>query len=158
MIEDSGGIRTRVLGLALDRRRWPAIPAVILVTTLVVLALSGLGGGLPASVVSTPTPGTAATQASPTLANTPTPAASAAEPSVAPSAPATTIVPPPTRPPSAAPGTPRPQPSLRTYRVRSGDTLGAIASRFGTTVSALVSLNHLPDAGRLSVGQVLLIP
>jgi LysM repeat protein len=42
--------------------------------------------------------------------------------------------------------------------VKSGDTLGAIASRFDTTVSVLVSLNHLVDAGRLSIGQVLLIP
>ena len=66
--------------------------------------------------------------------------------------------------PPATPGatltepTTDPAASFRTYRVKSGDTLGAIASKFDTTVSALVSLNHLADAGRLSIGQVLLIP
>ncbi|HEY7523667.1 MAG TPA: LysM domain-containing protein [Candidatus Limnocylindrales bacterium] len=46
----------------------------------------------------------------------------------------------------------------RTYRVRSGDTLFAIAQRFGTTVRAIQELNGIDDPSRLHVGQVLLIP
>jgi len=42
--------------------------------------------------------------------------------------------------------------------VKSGDTLSAIASRFGTTVRAISNLNGIDDPSRLSVGQVLLIP
>jgi hypothetical protein len=56
VIEDAGGIRGRVLGIVLDRWRWQAIPAVILVTTLFVLLLSGLRTGVPATAVSTSSP------------------------------------------------------------------------------------------------------
>lgn len=45
-----------------------------------------------------------------------------------------------------------------TYTVKAGDTLSAIASRFGTTVAALAALNHIGDINRLNVGQVLKIP
>jgi len=47
----------------------------------------------------------------------------------------------------------------RGHEVRSGDTLGAIARRYGTTVDALVEANHLsgPQA-RLRIGQRLVIP
>jgi LysM repeat protein len=44
------------------------------------------------------------------------------------------------------------------YLVRSGDTLTAIASRFHTTVAALVAANDLPDPDVLVVGQVLDLP
>jgi LysM repeat protein len=44
------------------------------------------------------------------------------------------------------------------YTVVSGDTLGRIAARFGTTVDALQSINNLPDRNSLSVGQKLVIP
>jgi LysM repeat protein len=156
VIEDPGGIRARLHGAVLDRRRWPAIPALILITTLLVLALSGLRGGLPAAAVATATPGQA-THAVPTLPATMQPDAASPIASVAASS---TM--PSSAPASAAAATPaastRPAASFRTYKVRSGDTLGAIASRYGTTVSALVALNHLSDAGRLRIGQVLLIP
>lgn len=45
--------------------------------------------------------------------------------------------------------------STTTYRVQSGNTLSAIASRFSTTWQALAQLNHLPDPNLLLVGQVL---
>ncbi len=45
-----------------------------------------------------------------------------------------------------------------TYSVRRGDTLAAIARRFSTTLSALVSLNRLADPNRIYVGQVLALP
>jgi LysM repeat protein len=44
------------------------------------------------------------------------------------------------------------------YRVRSGDTLGSIASRAGTTIAALVSANGLKSPHRVRVGQVLTLP
>lgn len=44
------------------------------------------------------------------------------------------------------------------YRVRKGDTLGAIAKRNGTSVSALMRANKLSDARKLRVGQYLSVP
>ncbi|CCH77818.1 putative Lysozyme [Nostocoides japonicum T1-X7] len=46
----------------------------------------------------------------------------------------------------------------RTYTVKAGDTLGAIALRFGTTVAELVRLNHIADPDVIRVGQVLDLP
>jgi membrane-bound lytic murein transglycosylase D len=42
--------------------------------------------------------------------------------------------------------------------VRRGDTLGAIALRFGTQVEGIMQLNGLSSARRLRIGQELLIP
>ncbi len=44
------------------------------------------------------------------------------------------------------------------YRVRAGDTLGGIAARHGTTVSALAALNGIRDPSMISVGRVLSVP
>lgn len=166
VIEDSGGVRGRVMTLVLDRRRWPAIPAVLLVTTLFALALSGFRGGIPATPVATasplpPSPG--ATGPRPT----PRPTAATTQPAGSPTDAPTSV---PTAPPSAPPptgpltqtaapaDTAEPSASFRTYRVQSGDTLFAIAARFGTTVGAIAQLNGIEDPGSLRVGQVLLIP
>ena len=40
----------------------------------------------------------------------------------------------------------------------AGDTLFSLAQRFGTTVSAITSLNSGIDPNRLRVGQVICIP
>ncbi|MFF9287499.1 peptidoglycan-binding protein [Streptomyces griseosporeus] len=45
-----------------------------------------------------------------------------------------------------------------TYTVKKGDTLSAIAKRYGTTVTKLVTLNKLKDADEIAVGQKLRIP
>ena len=45
--------------------------------------------------------------------------------------------------------------AAKTYTVRSGDTLSAIASRYGTTVSKLQSLNNISNANYIYVGQKL---
>ncbi len=44
------------------------------------------------------------------------------------------------------------------YTVKSGDTLGAIASRYKVTVSAIMTANKLTNANSIKVGQVLTIP
>lgn len=47
------------------------------------------------------------------------------------------------------------QSTTGTYTVRSGDSLSAIAARFGTTVSALQSANNIRNANLIYPGQVL---
>jgi LysM repeat protein len=153
VIEDPGGVRSRVLGVALDRRRWPAIPAFLLVAALLLLAITGLRGVLPitgvaASPTAPPATELAVITQAPPLTLPPTG-------SVAPTAANPTATPEPT--PTAGP-TPTPKPTFRTYVVRSGDTLSGIANHFHTTVSAIVALNHISDPSKLSVGQVLKIP
>lgn len=48
--------------------------------------------------------------------------------------------------------------TARTYRVKSGDTLSAIAARYKTTVATLMELNNITDPRTLRVGQVLKLP
>ncbi|MBO9314185.1 MAG: LysM peptidoglycan-binding domain-containing protein [Chloroflexus sp.] len=56
-------------------------------------------------------------------------------------------------------GAPRPTPTIAAlYVVQVGDTLSAIAERFGVTVDELVAANNLTDPNVLQVGQTLLIP
>lgn len=43
----------------------------------------------------------------------------------------------------------------KTYTVKKGDTLSAIASKYNTTVKKLVSLNGIKDANKISVGQII---
>ncbi|GBF10865.1 MAG: LysM peptidoglycan-binding domain-containing protein [Tepidibacillus sp.] len=45
-----------------------------------------------------------------------------------------------------------------TYIVQPGDTLWAIAARFGTTPQAIMQANGLTDPNLLYVGQRLIIP
>jgi LysM repeat protein len=54
--------------------------------------------------------------------------------------------------------TPGPQASSVAHTVESGDTLSAIAKRYGVTVQAIVAANSLFNPDFLSVDQVLLIP
>lgn len=49
------------------------------------------------------------------------------------------------------------QQTITSYTVKSGDTLSGIASRFGTTVNNLVSLNGIKDANKIYIGQVIRI-
>ena len=55
---------------------------------------------------------------------------------------------------SAGPGHPSVT-SAATYRVVAGDTLGAIAARYGTTVAALATANHVADPNLIYPGQLL---
>lgn len=123
--------------------------------TAVLVARLAIGGGAPsdpavgANASPTPTPSaTAGAQASVAPVESPS-----AEPTVGPSA-SPTLVPTETEP------TPEPAPTSTpaTYTVKSGDTLSAIAARFGTTVKKLAKLNEIEDPSRIRVGQVLILP
>lgn len=56
----------------------------------------------------------------------------------------------------AADGVVTPEPPV-TYTVRAGDNLWAIALRFGTKASALISLNRLANANAIAPGQMLTV-
>jgi LysM repeat protein len=150
VIEDTGGLRARATAALLDRRRWPAVPAIILVTTLLTLALSGFRGFSPTPAATSgpvsPKPSTTTSPTSPPVP-TGTPLASA-PPSTAPT----------TAPTPTLAATPAPSVVHRTYRVKAGDTLSAIASRFGVSIESIVRLNNLRNPNDLSIGQLLLIP
>lgn len=49
-------------------------------------------------------------------------------------------------------------PKARTYKVKEGDSLFAIARRFDTSVRALVRLNKIDDPHLIKIGQELKIP
>ncbi len=84
-------------------------------------------------------------------------AASSSPGSPAPSrtpAPSSSPIPSSTPGPSASPTTT----SGRTYTVRPGDTLGAIAAKFGTTTRVLVQLNGIANPSLIHAGEVLKLP
>jgi LysM repeat protein len=72
---------------------------------------------------------------------------------VAPVLPTATATPEPTPTP-----TPTPTPEAQVHVVESGETLGAIAGRYDTTVAAIVEANDLADPDRLAIGDELTIP
>jgi LysM repeat protein len=47
---------------------------------------------------------------------------------------------------------------MTTYRIKSGDTLSAIAARFHTSVSALAHLNHIANPNLIAAGHTLRLP
>lgn len=48
--------------------------------------------------------------------------------------------------------------TYESYTVQKGDTVSAIAKRFGTTVAAIAVTSGLADPNKIKVGQVLSIP
>ena len=68
-----------------------------------------------------------------------------------------TPTPQPTPTPSPVPRA-TPTPTVFVYTVQSGDTLSAVAMRFGKSVDELVQANRLVDPDQLQVGQQLTIP
>jgi LysM repeat protein len=159
LIEDVGGVRSRVGGILADRRRWPAIPLVVLVATLFALAISGARNDRPVTAVASPTTPGSEAGAAPAMTFTAAPALTAA-PATASPAPAPTSTPAAATPsPPLATPAPKPTPAYRTtYRIKYGDTLSGIAATFHTTVLAIERLNGITDPTRLRVGQVIRIP
>jgi LysM repeat protein len=49
-------------------------------------------------------------------------------------------------------------PTVKTYTVKSGDTLWGIASKLGVSATALAALNGITNPDLLRVGQVLKVP
>jgi len=130
-----------------------------LAAALAVLAAGGVAvvsGALPAGLAllgsaapsESPVPSVPFPSSTPTASPRPTAAPTATPPQ--PTASPTAI---PTPTPTAAP-TPPP----RTYVVVKGDTLGAIAARFGTTPNAIAAANGISNPNEINPGQVLVIP
>ena len=114
-------------------------------TLVVALALAGMSGAFGGGpfISRSPTP---SASSSTTPVSSPAPS-SAASTSAGPAASASTE-PTPTPTPAATP---------RIYIVQSGDTLGLIAARFGTTVAAIQAANGL-TTDEINPGQELIIP
>lgn len=135
-------------------RRAAAPATVVIVGAALGVMLLVRGPGAPA-----PTP---VGSSEPTLApSLPTPGAPSSPPSNPPSS----------SPPSPSPAVPTTRPSQaprpsaspattggRTYTVRPGDTLGAIAARFGTSTGVLVKLNGIANPSLIHTGDVLKLP
>ncbi|HLO34854.1 MAG TPA: LysM peptidoglycan-binding domain-containing protein, partial [Candidatus Deferrimicrobium sp.] len=94
--------------------------------------------------------------AAPSPSASPGASRSAAAPSATPR-PAPTVTPSSEPSSSAAPSASLAPSFSATYRVEKGDTLLAIASRYGTTAARIRTLNALTSA-TLKIGQVLKIP
>ncbi len=60
--------------------------------------------------------------------------------------------------PEADDAAPTPPEGFIAYEVRSGDTLIAIARRYGTTINELVDVNNLTNPDILDAGDVLFVP
>ena len=126
----------------LVRRRFSAVPPVVLgvigllVAALVVLLIPSLlaGGGDDPSLASgaSPSPGASARPRA-----TPHPSAT---------------------PVSTEAATPEPPPRVRTYRVKTGDSLSLIAERFGVGLELLQCQNLVRNPNLITVGQQLTIP
>jgi nucleoid-associated protein YgaU len=124
---------------------------------LAAIALVPTADIMPAAIVFTPTPEFYPTEIPATHA----PARPTATHTLAPVPPTANLVPPTaTQVPPTATQTPKPTKTpLRTvyYTVKPGDNLTHIATRFGTTVDAIVRANNLPSTV-IYTGQVLSIP
>ena len=125
-----------------------------LCSAAIMFRIAGMGVGSAASSLRGPQ--AAPTQrpaAGPTQAAGAQPAAPAA-PTAAAAAPTTAAA----QPTAAAAATPT-RAGQREHIVAAGDTLSAIATRYSTTVAAIVAANNLPSSGTvLNIGQRLIIP
>ena len=73
--------------------------------------------------------------------------------------PVTPVVVPPPAPSPATPPAPEPAPSgpIR-YTIQPGDTLTAIAGKYGVSVNAIIAANNISNPNLIQVGQQLIIP
>jgi LysM repeat protein len=101
-------------------------------------------------------PGSPPSNPQPTAKPTDAPTEAPAEPTATTEPPA--AAPAATEPPPPPTAAPQPEPTEVRYVVQRGDQLGALAHRFGVTLTALATANHIVDYNRIYVGQVLTIP
>ena len=52
----------------------------------------------------------------------------------------------------------RPSPASLVHKVKRGETLRQIATRYAVSTESIATANHLSRQGRLIVGQILKIP
>ncbi|HEY6058419.1 MAG TPA: LysM peptidoglycan-binding domain-containing protein [Candidatus Limnocylindrales bacterium] len=142
---------------SVDQRRAGQLGLIgLMVVALGAVVVSRLPPGAPGSALGpTPSPTVAvASLASPKASASPV--ATVGPATSSPSMP----TPVPTTSPSQAAET-SPSPSIvatTTYRVKKGDTLVAIAARFGTTVRVIQDLNAIANPSLIRIGQVLKLP
>ncbi len=132
-------------------RRLAAPATVVIVGAALGALLLSRGPGAPAPTPGgpvAPTPGASTQSAAPASP----PASAAPSPSPAP-----TVSSLPSQSPGASPS-PSATTGGRTYTVRPGDTLGAIAAKFGTTTRVLVQLNGIANPSLIRAGAVLKLP
>jgi LysM repeat protein len=109
------------------------------------------------AAVSTPRVVSAPVEQQPSLISAPTPVPQPATATLVPAT-ATSVPPTATSPaPTATRVPPTPVPQAVVYVVRPGDTLFALARRYGTTIEAIMGANGLPNY-QIRVGQQLVIP
>ena len=158
---------TRTTPVVIDRGRLPSV-----VATLSPfrrggqVALGGLMGVAFVAVLASrfsapdgrPVGAAGATAGSPALISSIAPTTPPRSSTAATARPTIDATPGPTPTQVGTPTTPTTLPTPTSYTVRSGDTLSAIAARFGTTVEAIQTLNGIADPRRLRVGQALQIP
>lgn len=143
------------------------VVALTVCSAVVVVLLAGRGAAAAVAALRGPVAaGPTATQSAPAV-NTPvapaqsTPEQSArATPQVSPtSAPQPTLQPTPQATTQQTVSAPTAAAQRREHTVAAGDTLSAIAQRYGTTVDALVAANRLPNRNAtLQIGQRLVVP
>ena len=116
---------------------------------------TGNGGAVNGDGGRTPSPGSTTGAAA---SATPGPSAAASRAPVVTAHPVGSTPPAASSRPASPPPSTQPATSGSTYKVKSGDTLIAIAARFGTTAKVLATLNNITDPSKLHVGQVLKLP
>jgi LysM repeat protein len=159
VILDHGRFDLRFPALRADRAPGQAVLVVVLGIALTAILIARPSGDPEAAgsiesaspAASEPAP-TEVAAASPTVTAEPTEAVPTDVPKATPEPSAGSS-------PAASPiASAKPSTSGATYKVKSGDTLSAIAARFDTTVRVLVQLNGITDPSRLKIGQVIKLP
>lgn len=156
VVLDRGRIEIRIPPLRADRASGQALLVGVLGLAFVAILLARPGGDNGASG---PLGAGASASTRPSI-TTPTNAATIPSPD-APAAtgtPAETIAPSLRVPSPSSSANAQPATSGTTYRVKSGDTLSAIAARFGTTTRVLIRLNGIVDPSKIKIGQVIRLP
>lgn len=161
VILDHGRFDVRLPAFRADRPTGQAALVAVLAVAFVAILLSR-----PSGAPESPAGSGADASATPVASGLPTEVAVASPTVTASAAPPTdepASEPPATSTPTASeappsPASSEPATSGATYRVKSGDTLSAIAARFNTTTRVLIRLNGITDPSKLKIGQILKLP